>query len=367
MSYSPGLAGIIAGETTISKVDVEARRLYYRGYDINQLCESSTYLEVAYVLLHGELPSQQELHLFIDSEKSFRTLPAPLTSFLHLLPSSSHPMDWLRGGISLLGSTLPANMPSQGCALHCLAKMPVILAQSYRLSRGLEPIEPDSTLDYSENFLYMLLGEIPDPLIIHAFEVSLILYAEHGFNASTFAARVTTSTNSDFFSAVCSAIGTLKGNLHGGANEKVMAMLQDIATPARAEPYLMDLLKRKEKVMGFGHRLYTKGDSRSDIMWDYGQQLAEKFRTPLWHEISEVLQAVMLREKKLFANLDFPAASAYKLMGIETQLYTPLFASSRIAGWSAHIIEQQNNNRIIRPSCLYTGPETRLYTPIDQR
>ena len=361
MNYAIGLAGVIAGENPISKVDVDAQRLYYRGYDINELCESSTFLKVAYLLINGELPSPSQLQTFEDQEKSLRFIPTPLTSFLHLLPADSHPMDWLRGGISLLGSTMPANMPSQGCAIHCLAKMPTILAQAYRISQNLDPIDPDPSLSYSENFLTMLLGKTPDSLTIKAFEASLILYAEHGYNASTFAARVTTSTTSDFFSAVCSAIGTLKGNLHGGANERVMAMLEEIGSICKAEDYLMEKLSNKEKIMGFGHRIYTKGDSRSEIMWNYGLQLANKRDTHLWHDISIILQKIMLREKNLFPNLDFPAASAYKLMGIETKLYTPLFACSRISGWAAHIIHQEENNRIIRPSCLYTGPENRPY------
>ena len=267
---------------------------------------------------------------------------------------------------NILGDTNKENILQK--SKNLLAKIPTLIANGYRISHGLPVVRPRKDLDYSQNFLRMITGkDINDNDVVKTFDVTMILYAEHGFNASTFAGRVTASTLSDYYSAVASAIGTLKGPLHGGANEQVMYMLQEIGTKDKAQKYIQDKLAHKEKIMGFGHRLYRTGDSRTPIIKDLGWKLARKLSNTKWHEIADIVEETMKKEKDIFPNLDFPSATAYYLMGIPIELYTPLFAASRITGWSAHLIEQFENNRLIRPSSRYTGSGKRAYVEIDKR
>ena len=375
MRANKGLAGLIAGDTTISKVDVTTNSLWYRGYDINELCEHTSFLEVAYLLLHEDLPTFNQLKEFETFERANRKIPKSMYGAFKNMPPHAHPMDLLKIGVSILGSfdkenNLGSNTHEENLrkAMLLLSKMPTVVANSYRISKGLEPVEPDSDLSYSENFLSMILGEkTNDPLSVKTLDNSLILYAEHGYNASTFSARVTAATLSDLYNAVSSAIGTLKGPLHGGANEQVMYMLQEIETPERAREYTLKKIENKEKIMGFGHRLYRTGDSRTEVIKKLGQQLAEQKGITKWHEISSIMEETMIAEKKIYPNLDFPAATAYYLLGIPIELYTPIFAASRITGWAAHILEQHDDNRLIRPGCEYIGPTARKVKPIAQR
>lgn len=375
MRANKGLAGLIAGDTSISKVDVSTNSLWYRGYNINDLCENATFLEVAYLLLHDDLPNEKQLDDFKNFEKSNRDIPEELYLMFEKMPKTSHPMDLLKQGVSMLGAfdkenVLGTNSHSQNLrkAMLLLSKIPTIVANSYRLSQGLKPVKPNKELAFSENFLSMTLGkEINDELSIKTLDKSLILYAEHGYNASTFSARVTAATLSDLYCAVSSAIGTLKGPLHGGANEQVMYMLLDIDSPEKAKEATLEKIKTKEKIMGFGHRLYRTGDSRTKVIKDLGRALAKQKGITKWHEISDIMEETMIQEKKIYPNLDFPAATAYYLLDIPIELYTPIFAASRITGWAAHILEQHDDNRLIRPGCEYIGPSSRKVIPIEKR
>ena len=338
-------------------------------------CSKTSFLEVAYLLLNEDLPTSQQLNEFQKFERTNRSIPKAMYTIFENMPKNSHPMDLLKMGVSMLGSfdkenNLGSNSHEQNLrkAMLLLSKMPTVVANSYRISQGQTPVEPDPELSYSENFLSMILGEkISDPLSIKTLDNSLILYAEHGYNASTFSARVTAATLSDLYNAVSSAIGTLKGPLHGGANEQVMYMLQEIGTPDKAKQYTLDKINSKEKIMGFGHRLYRTGDSRTAVIKNLGEQLAEQKGIKKWHEISSIMEETMIEEKKIYPNLDFPAATAYYLLGIPIELYTPIFAASRITGWAAHILEQHDDNRLIRPGCEYIGPTSRKVKPISER
>jgi len=375
MRANKGLAGLIAGDTTISKVDIGTNSLWYRGYDINELCAHTSFLEVAYLLLHKDLPNSQQLDEFKAFERTNRSIPNEMYTVFQNMPKNAHPMDVLKIGVSMLGSfdeknSLGSNSHEQNLrkAMLLLSKIPTVVASSYRISQGQNPVEPNSNLSFSENFLSMIIGkEISDPLSIKTLDNSLILYAEHGYNASTFSARVTAATLSDLYNAVSSAIGTLKGPLHGGANEQVMYMLKEIGTPDKAKQYTLDKIRLKEKIMGFGHRLYRTGDSRTAVIKNLGQQLAKQKGVSIWHEISDIMEETMIAEKQIYPNLDFPAATAYYLLDIPIELYTPIFAASRITGWASHILEQHDNNRLIRPGCEYIGPTSRKVKPISQR
>jgi 2-methylcitrate synthase/citrate synthase II len=375
MRANKGLAGLIAGDTAISKVDVSTNSLWYRGYDINELCEKTSFLEVAYLLLNKDLPSASELKIFEEFERENRDIPDSLYELFKKMPKYGHPMDLLNQSVSILGSfdkenVLGTNSQEENLRKSMLlfAKMPTVVANSYRLSQGLEAVKPNKNLSYSENFLSMILGkEVKDSLSVKTFDKSMILYAEHGYNASTFSARVTAATLSDLYSAVSTAIGTLKGPLHGGANEQVMYMLKEIKSVDRAKKYTLEKINKKEKIMGFGHRLYRTGDSRTAVIKKLGKELATKLNKHIWHDISDIMEKTMIEEKGIYPNLDFPAASAYYLLCIPIELYTPIFAASRITGWAAHIIEQHNDNRLIRPGCDYIGPDSRTVKPISKR
>lgn len=370
--YSPGLEGIIAGTTTISHVNPERVSLMYRGYDIKDLVKYSTYEEVAYLLIQGHLPTQHEYDEFCTLLKRERSIPQVLQDTFRTFPPQSNPMDMLRAGVSLLAFHDPdkndnshdANIRK---ALRLVAKFPTLIAYSYRINRGQPVVESDSSLSHGENFLYMLLGKKPDPYIAHAFDCSLMSYAEHGFNASTFASRVTVSTLSDMYSGVVSAIGALKGPLHGGANEEAMHMLIEVGSPENAEAWVMDALATKKKIMGFGHREYKTGDPRAAILTEMGAEISQKLGDTQWYQTASIVESIMRREKNIVPNVDFPTSYIYYLMGLPIEIYTPIFALARVAGWTAHIVEQLDNNRLIRPSVIYEGPQHVDYVPRDRR
>lgn len=355
-----GLAGVVVDTTAISKVVPETNTLTYRGYPVQDLAAKCSFEQVAYLLWHGELPGDQELALFNQRERSSRRLNRSLLSLLTKLPENCHPMDVVRTAISYLGaedpdeddSSVPANYAK---ALRMFAVLPTIVAADMRRRRGLDPIAPHSHLGYSENFLAMCFGAVPDPVIVEAFEQSMVLYAEHSFNASTFAARVVTSTQSDIYSAVTAAIGALKGSLHGGANEAVMHDMMEIGRADNASAWLHDKLSRKDKVMGFGHRVYRHGDSRVPTMKAALESVAAARDGRRWLDIYDVLEKDMQAATGIKPNLDFPTGPAYHLMGFDIPSFTPIFVMSRITGWTAHIIEQAASNALIRPLSDYSG------------
>ncbi|MEZ0365213.1 bifunctional 2-methylcitrate synthase/citrate synthase [Mycobacterium sp. pUA109] len=359
-----GLAGVVVDTTAVSKVVPETNSLTYRGYPVQDLAAHCSFEQVAYLLWHGELPTDAELALFCQRERASRRLDQSLLSLVTKMPDTCHPMDVVRTAISYLGaedldednSTEAANYAK---SLRMFAVLPTIVAADLRRRRGLEPIAPHHALGYSENFLRMCFGEVPEPVIVQAFEQSMILYAEHGFNASTFAARVVTSTQSDIYSAVTAAIGALKGSLHGGANEAVMHDMIEIGDPAKASEWLRGKLSRKDKVMGFGHRVYKNGDSRVPTMKAALARVAEAREGQRWLDIYQVLESEMSAATGIKPNLDFPTGPAYYLMGFDIPMFTPLFVMSRITGWTAHIIEQTASNALIRPLSAYSGQEQR--------
>ena len=359
--YSPGLEGVIAGETAISTVTGGLR---YRGYPITELAEKAGFEQVAYLLLHGEMPDSTQLQAFQNRVAEARSIPQPLRQLLKELPHDTFPMDVLRSGVSVLGHFDPdAQDNSHEANLRkserLLGQIPVVIAEAHRYSKNLPVVEPRPDLSHSANFLYMLTGKEPGDDETRAFDVSLILYAEHEFNASTFTARVITSTESDMHSAVVGAIGALKGRLHGGANEKVVEILQQVGGPDKAEQWVRDALARKERIMGFGHRVYKTGDIRAKILKGYARKAAEVVGQTDWEDMAETIETIVAQEKKLLPNLDWPAGRLYHALGLDVPLYTPFFVASRITGWCAHIIEQSENNRLIRPRARYTGPELR--------
>ncbi|MFV8163397.1 bifunctional 2-methylcitrate synthase/citrate synthase [Mycobacterium sp. 134] len=359
-SIHKGLAGVVVDTTAISKVVPETNTLTYRGYPVQDLAAHCSFEQVAYLLWHGELPTDQELALFTQRERASRRIDRSMQSLLAKLPDNCHPMDVVRTAISYLGAEDPEeddSSPSANMAksLRMFAVLPTIVAADMRRRRGLEPIAPHSHMGYSENFLNMCFGEVPDPLIVNAFEQSMVLYAEHSFNASTFAARVVTSTQSDIYSAVTAAIGALKGSLHGGANEAVMHDMLDIGSADRAAEWLHGKLSRKDKVMGFGHRVYKNGDSRVPTMKAALQEVAAVRDGQQWLDIYNVLESAMFAATKMKPNLDFPTGPAYYLMGFDIPSFTPLFVMSRITGWTAHIMEQAASNALIRPLSDYSG------------
>ena len=362
--YSPGLDGVIAGLSAISKVDPTGDELIYYGYKVSQLCEQSNFEAVSYLLLYGALPNRSQLEEFNKKLVQARSVPSDILNYLCKLPASANYMDVLRSGASLLAHFDPQTGENTKAAeleksIRLIAKMPTILAARVRALRGEKFVTPNEKLGHAANFLYMVKGLEPDPDFSKALDVSLICYAEHGFNASTFTARVIASTVSDMHSCVTGAIGALKGPLHGGANEQAMYMLQEIGDPAKAESWIKEKLAQKAKIMGFGHRVYKKKDSRTPIIKKYGWKIAEKLGNTKWHEIAEIVEKTMMAEKKLFANVDFPAAPLYYLLGFPIEVDTPLFVVARMSGWCAHIMEQRVDNRIMRPESHYTGPEPR--------
>ncbi len=365
LAYSPGLEGVIAGETAISRVDPNSG-LLYRGYDIEELSTHTSFEEAAWLLLHGELPSMAELGAWSRQLLEERWLPPAVLGLLRLLPSAAHPMDSLRTGVSMLATFDPdlrdnshdANLRK---AARLIAKVSSLITHTWRLAHGRELVPPADNLTHAGNFLYHIHGEMPELENIEALDTVMVLYADHDFNASTFAARVTASTLADIYGAVTSAVGTLAGPLHGGANEEAMKMLRDIGTPERAEEWVKSRLAKKEKIMGFGHRVYKKVDSRVPVMRQLARQLGVRYNQEHWADICAALEAVMEREKQLYANLDLYAAPVLYLLNIPADLNTPIFACARVAGWCAHVLEQHDHNRLIRPRSLYVGPPKREY------
>jgi 2-methylcitrate synthase len=365
-----GLAGITAGETSISTVGKEGMGLTYRGYSITDLATQSTFEEVAFLLLYGHLPKRAELDGYRHQLAALRGLPAPLKIALEQLPVTTHPMDVLRSGCSVLGclESEGAGRDALQVANRLIATFPSMLLYWHQFVQNGKRIETQTDApNLAAHFLHLLRGAPADQISIRALDTSLILYAEHEFNASTFAARVTTSTLADFYSAVCSGIGALSGPLHGGANEAAMELIEKFPTPDAAEAGLLGMLQRKELVMGFGHRVYKDCDPRTAPIKELSQKLAGSVADKNLFAIAGRLESVMRREKNLFPNLDFYSALAYRFCGIPTPMFTPIFVIARISGWSAHIMEQRANNRLIRPTADYTGPEPRAYVPLERR
>lgn len=356
-----GLAGVVVDTTAVSEVVPESNSLTYRGYPVQQLADRCSIEEVAFLLWHGELPDAGQRAAFEQRERAQRATGPALRAVLEALPTTAHPMDVLRTAVSVLGaedprrgSLEPADVLAASEALF--AVLPTVVAADLRRRRAQEPVDPDPSLGYVENFFAMCTGSVPSPQVLRAFEVSLVLYAEHSFNASTFAARVITSTLSDVHSAVTGAIGALKGPLHGGANEAVMAMMLEIGEPERAADWLREALAAKRKVMGFGHRVYKGGDSRVPTMRAALEELARSVDGgERWLAMYAELERVMVEEKGIHPNLDFPTGPAYHLMGFPTEAFTPFFVMSRVVGWTAHVVEQLEANALIRPLSLYTG------------
>jgi citrate synthase len=367
--YRPGLEGVIAGESSVSTVQ---GGLTYRGYAVEELAERSTYEEVAYLILYGELPKAGELKAFRQRLAGQAAVPAAVIEMLRHIPNTAPLMDVMRSGASYLGhfdtdlddSSHEANLRR---AERILARLPTVLAAKHRLRQGKEPVAPDKHRSLPANLLWMISRQEPSAALVRALDVSLILYAEHEFNASTFTARVICSTMSDIYSSVTGAIGALKGPLHGGANERVMEVLNEVRSTDNAEPWVRKALAEKRRIMGFGHRVYKHGDPRAAIMKPLCVQLAQETGETAMETIAETIERVVLEEKGLRPNVDWPCARLYYYMGLPIDLYTPLFVVARVAGWSAHYLEQAGANRLIRPLSRYTGAERRAWVPVEER
>lgn len=365
-----GLAGVVAGETALCTVGKEGAGLTYRGYDIYDLADNARFEEVAYLLMHGKLPTQSEFDAYINQLKKLRGLPDALKTVLEMIPADAHPMDVLRTGVSMLGNIEPeGSFDNQAkVADRLLACLPSMLLYWHRYHTDGKRIDVETDDDsVAGHFLHMLHDKPPSELHQRCLDTTLILYAEHEFNASTFTGRVITGTLSDMHSAVTGAIGALRGPLHGGANEAAMELIQKFKSADEATAGIKGMLERKEKIMGFGHRVYTTSDPRNSVNKNMSKQLAEEAGDLTLYDISEAVETVMWDEKKLFANADFFAASVYHFMGIPTYLFTPIFVCSRITGWTAHVMEQRANNKLIRPGADYIGPDLRQWIPIDKR
>ncbi|MDZ8275058.1 bifunctional 2-methylcitrate synthase/citrate synthase [Microbacterium aquimaris] len=365
-----GLAGVVADHTAVSKVNPDTNSLLYRGYPVQELAATQPFEAVAYLLWHGELPDTDQLRALRATERRFRRLQPEVRAVMDLLPSTTHPMDELRTAVSAIGARETAGTTNVldavgdadtnlGRSVRLFAELPAIVAYGQRRRRGLEPVEPRDDLNYAANFLWMTFGEEPALPVVDAFNRSMILYAEHSFNASTFTARVVTSTLSDMYSAVVAAIGALKGPLHGGANEAVKHILDEIGSAENVGPWLDRALADKRKIMGFGHRVYKRGDSRVPTMKASLDALVDFYDRPDVAELYAALEAEFVERKGIYPNLDYPSGPAYDLIGFDTLTFTPIFVASRVTGWTAHILEQQASNSLIRPLSAYNGPDER--------
>ncbi|KAB2338808.1 citrate synthase [Cytobacillus depressus] len=371
MTVTRGLEGVVATTSSISSIIDDT--LTYVGYDIDDLAENASFEEVIYLLWHRKLPTQSQLEELKNQLAENAELPKGVLEHFKMYPIDKvHPMAALRTAVSLIGlydeeADLMEKESNYQKAIRLQAKMPAIVTAFARIRKGLEPISPRKDLGFAANFLYMLSGKEPEPIAIEAFDKALVLHADHELNASTFTARVCVATLSDVYSGITAAIGALKGPLHGGANEAVMKMLSEIGTLENVEPYVRGKLENKEKIMGFGHRVYRKGDPRAKHLRDMSKKLTELTGEPQWFEMSTKIESIVTGEKNLPPNVDFYSASVYHSLGIDHDLFTPIFAVSRVSGWLAHILEQYENNRLIRPRADYTGPGMQKYVPIQQR
>jgi len=367
-----GLLGIVVDETTISHVVPELSALTYRGYTVQELCDKCDFEEVAYLVLNGELPNKNQLKKFIKQERSERKLSKQILSDIKKMPKNAHPMDVIRTCVSLMAledkdtkdNSPKANMRK---AMRIFAKTPTAVAAYFRSRKGKSIISPSKNLSFSENFFKMMFNKVPDKEIVRAFDISLILYAEHSFNVSTFTARTITSSLSDLHGAITGAIASLKGPLHGGANEAVMHMMKEIGKPEKAKAWIENALNKKKVVMGFGHRVYRTGDSRVPTMKHYMFKVAKLLKKEKYTRMYEILEKVMIDRKNIHPNVDFPCGPTYYMMGIDIDFYTPIFVMSRITGWSAHIMEQHASNKLIRPLSKYRGAEVREVMLLNQR
>jgi len=367
-----GLLGIVVDETTVSQVMPDINSLTYRGYAVQDLCAKCNFEEVAYLVLNGELPNKKQLRSFVKEERSDRKLSKEILSDIKKMPKKAHPMDVARTAVSLMAledketkdNTPKANMRK---AIRIFSKTPIALAAFFRARKGKKMIAPKKNLSFSENFFYMCFGKVPSKEIVKAFDVSLILYAEHSFNVSTFTARTITSSLSDIHGAITGAIASLKGPLHGGANEEVMHMMNKIKKPENALKWINKALKNKDVVMGFGHRVYKKGDSRVPTMEKYFKKVASIKKDKKFIKIYDIVKNVMIERKNIHPNVDYPTGPTYHLMGFDTDFFTPIFVISRITGWSAHIMEQHAANKLIRPLSKYSGAKHRKVMLLNQR
>jgi len=367
-----GLLGVVVDETTVSQVMPDINSLTYRGYAVQDLCEKCSFEEVAYLILNKELPNKSQLNKFKKQLEKNRNITINLRDIIKHMPKKSHPMDVARTVVSVMGledketnnNSPAANMRK---AIRIFVKTPTAIAAFFRTRKGKNVIPPKKKLSFSENFFYMCFGKVPKKEIVKAFDVSLILYAEHGFNASTFTARTITSSLSDIHGAITGAIASLKGSLHGGANEKVMHMLKKIKKPENAEKWILDALEKKKLIMGFGHRVYSKGDSRVPTMKKYYLKVAELLKEKNLPKMSQIIEDIMLEKKNIHPNVDYTTGPIYHLMGFDTDFFTPIFVISRITGWSAHIMEQHAANKLIRPLSKYSGEKHRKVMLLNQR
>tara|TARA_B100000029_G_scaffold67361_1_gene60045 strand:- start:855 stop:1979 length:1125 start_codon:yes stop_codon:yes gene_type:complete len=367
-----GLLGIVVDETTVSQVMPDINSLTYRGYAVQDLCEKCNFEEVAYLVLNGELPNKKQLKNFVKEERLNRKLSKEILSDIRKMPRKAHPMDVVRTAVSLMAledketkdNSPKANMRK---AIRIFSKTPIAIAAFFRARKGKKIISPKRNLSFSENFFYMCFGKIPTKEIVKAFDVSLILYAEHSFNVSTFTARTITSSLSDIHGAITGAIASLKGPLHGGANEEVMHMMNKIKKPEKAFKWINKALQNKDVIMGFGHRVYKKGDSRVPTMEKYFKKVASIKKDKKFMKIYDIVKNVMIEKKNIHPNVDYPTGPTYHLMGFDTDFFTPIFVISRITGWSAHIMEQHSANKLIRPLSKYSGASHRKVMLLNQR
>ena len=367
-----GLLGMIVDETTVSQVMPEINSLTYRGYTVQELCDKCSFEEVAYLVLKAELPNKKQLKKFIKEERSSRKLSVQILKDIQKMPKKAHPMDVIRTAVSLMAledkdtknNSPEANMRK---AIRIFAKTPTAIAAFFRSRKGKKLIPPKKNLSFSENFFHMCFGKVPNKEIVKAFDISLILYAEHSFNVSTFTARTITSSLSDIHGAIVGAIASLKGPLHGGANEEVMHMMSKINSPENAKKWINRTLDNKEVVMGFGHRVYKNGDSRVPTMKKYFMKVSKIKKDKKFHKIYDIVERVMIERKNIYPNLDYPTGPTYHLMGFDTDFFTPIFVISRITGWSAHIMEQHASNKLIRPLSKYKGEKHRKVMLLNHR